>query len=244
MRYGILGDIHANLAALETALDTLEELGADVIVSVGDVVGYGAAPAECIDLLREAKALVVKGNHDAACVHELDTTFFNQYARAAIDWTRGRLSAADLEWLRALPLTLDLTHCHVAHGTLSSPGNFDYLLGIRDAEPSLRIMVKPVCFVGHSHIPVAVLRPAECPERLAYCPDAVIDLAEATRAVVNVGSVGQPRDEDPRLAVALFDSDQHKVWIHRREYDIEREVLRIRSAGLPPMLADRLWLGV
>lgn len=244
MRYGILGDIHANLAALETALDTLEELGAEVIVSVGDVVGYGAAPTECIDLLREVRALVVKGNHDAACVYEVDTTFFNQYARAAIDWTRGRLSEADLEWLRALPLTLDLPHCQVAHGTLNSPQNFDYLLGIRDAEPSLRVMTKPVCFVGHSHIPVAVLRPAECPERLAYCPDPVIDLAEATRAVVNVGSVGQPRDEDPRLAVALFDSDQHKVWIHRREYDIEREVLRIRSAGLPPMLADRLWLGV
>jgi len=244
MRYGILGDIHANLAALETALDALEELGAEVIVSVGDVVGYGAAPAECIDLLRAAGALVVKGNHDAACVHEIDTVFFNQYARAAMEWTRSVLGPAHLEWLRSLPMTLELQHCNVAHGTLNGPENYDYLLGIRDAQPTLDVMTRPVCFVGHSHIPIAVLRPAEALDRLAYCPDPIIDLAEAARTVVNVGSVGQPRDEDPRLAIALFDSDQSKVWIHRREYDIERETLRIRAAGLPSMLADRLWLGV
>jgi diadenosine tetraphosphatase ApaH/serine/threonine PP2A family protein phosphatase len=244
MRYGILGDIHANLSALETALDALDELAVDRVLSVGDVVGYGAAPRECIDLLREVRAHVVKGNHDAACVDEVDTAYFNQYARHAIDWTRGQLDRRDLDWLRALPLTLTFDHCELAHGTLDRPENYDYLLGIRDAEPTLAVMTRPVCFVGHSHIPITVLRPAEAPEKLGYSKDPVVDLAEAVRAVVNVGSVGQPRDEDSRLAVAVYDSATAKVWIERREYDIEREALRIRAAGLPAMLADRLWLGV
>jgi diadenosine tetraphosphatase ApaH/serine/threonine PP2A family protein phosphatase len=244
MRYGILGDIHANLSALEAALDRLELERVDRIISVGDVVGYGAAPRECIRLLQELDAHVVKGNHDAACVGEVDTTYFNQYARFAVQWTIEVLGPEDLRWLRALPMTLHLGDCEVAHGTLDRPENYDYLMGVREAAPSLGVLTSPVCFVGHSHIPITVLRPREAPDRLAYCPDSTVDLSEADRAIVNVGSVGQPRDEDPRLAVAVYDSEQQKVWIHRCAYDIEREALRIRAAGLPGMLADRLWLGV
>lgn len=244
MRYGILGDIHANLSALETALDLLEEERVDRIVSVGDVVGYGAAPRECIRLLQELSALVVKGNHDAACVDEIDTTYFNQYARFAVQWTRGILSQDDLDWLRALPMTLHLGDCEVAHGTLDRPENYDYLMGIREAAASIEALSSPVCFVGHSHIPISVLRHRDAPHRLAYSPDSTLDLSEIDRAIVNVGSVGQPRDEDPRLAVAVYDSNARKIWLHRRAYDVEREALRIRAAGLPGMLADRLWLGV
>jgi diadenosine tetraphosphatase ApaH/serine/threonine PP2A family protein phosphatase len=244
MRYGILGDIHANLSALKTALARMERWQVDHIISVGDVVGYGGAPGECIDLLRDVEAIVVKGNHDAACTGELDDLCFNTYARQAVRWTRGQLQPDQLDWLRALPLTARTDHCEVAHGTLHEPEKFDYLLGIADAGPSLDAMTTPVCFVGHSHIPISVLRPIEAPGRIAYSPDATIDLSEASRTIVNVGSVGQPRDEDPRLALALFDSSEQVVQLDRLEYDIERETQRILAQGLPSVLADRLWLGV
>ena len=244
MRYGILGDIHANLSALSVALGVLDSAGVDQIVSVGDVVGYGAAPAECIALLRERRVQVVQGNHDAACAGRLDDEYFNRYAREAVRWTQGQLSQDDLAWLGQLPLSLELEHCHVAHGTLAGPEHFDYLLGVENARPSIQAMRKPVCFVGHSHLPITVIEPREAVGRLGYSPDSEVDLSETRRAIVNVGSVGQPRDEDPRLAVALYDTEEAFVRIERHPYDITTEAERIVSAGLPKILGDRLWLGI
>lgn len=244
MKYGILGDIHGNLSALTAVLGRLASAGVDQLVSVGDVVGYGAAPRECIALLREAGAIVVMGNHDAACIDRLDTLYFNPYAQAAVEWTRSVLQREDREWLDSLPLVEHLEHCSVAHGTLFEPEMFDYIQSPRDADPSLDIMPLPVCFVGHTHVPVTLLRLRDDPTRTAYTMDSEIDLEIAHRALVNVGSIGQPRDEDPRAAYALFDSTTSRVSIRRVEYDIELEARRIRDAGLPTVLADRLYLGV
>lgn len=244
MKYGILGDIHGNLSALDAVMAALRKDRADVIVSVGDVVGYGAAPKECISRLREIGALVVLGNHDAAAIGRLDMIYFNQYAKEAVLWTQRQLSDEERGWLGALPLTRHLEHCSVAHGTLHRPELFDYIQTTEDADPSLDIMPLPVCFVGHSHVPVTLLRLRDDPTRTAFTPDAQIDLSEVQRALVNVGSVGQPRDEDPRTAYALFDTELNRVEIRRLEYDIDREAQRIRAAGLPRMLADRLYLGV
>jgi len=244
MKYGILGDIHGNLSALDTVLAALRRDGAQVLVSVGDVVGYGAAPKECIARLREVGAQVVLGNHDAAAIGRLDMIYFNQYAKEAVLWTQRVLSQDERDWLAALPLTRHFDHCSVAHGTLHRPELFDYIQTTEDADPSLDIMPLPVCFVGHSHVPVTLLRLRDDPTRTAFTPDAKVDLCDVQRALVNVGSVGQPRDEDPRTAYALFDSELNVVEIRRLEYDIDREAQRIRSAGLPRMLADRLYLGV
>lgn len=244
MKYGILGDIHANPSALRAVLARFDAEGVQQVISVGDVVGYGAAPKECIATLRERNALVVKGNHDAACVGEIDLLYFNTYAREAVKWTQTQLERADLEWLRALPYTTDLEDCSVAHGTYHRPELFDYIQSPRDADPSLDAMPTTVCFVGHTHWPVTLLRLAVDPLRTAYTQDSEIDLADARRALVNVGSVGQPRDEDPRAAYAIFDTAIPRVSIRRVEYDIEREAHRIRSAGLPNVLAERLFLGV
>jgi len=244
MKYGILGDIHANLSALQTVLEHMDRANVDTLISVGDVVGYGAAPSQCIALLRERGAVVVKGNHDAACVNELDDRTFNPYARAAVAWTRARLSPEECRWLRGLPLIATLEHCQVAHGTLYRPELFDYILSTSDAEASLDVMTRPVCFVGHSHIPLTVMRFADDPKRSAYMREPEIDLSETVRALINVGSVGQPRDENPLTAYALFDSDLRRASILRVPYDIEAEVRRIKSAGLPPVLGDRLTIGV
>ena len=244
MKYGILGDIHSNLSALQAVLTRLDEAGVETLISVGDVVGYGAAPRECIAVLRERDAVVVKGNHDAACIGELDDAHFNPYARAAVAWTRSILTAEEARWLAGLPLTATLEHCQVAHGTLFRPELYDYVLSITDAEPSLDVMTRPVCFVGHSHVPLTVMRLADAPERTAYTFDAEIDLSATTRALINVGSVGQPRDENPATAYALYDSETQRASIRRTSYDIELEAARIQQAGLPAVLYERLRIGV
>jgi len=244
MKYGILGDIHGNLSALQEAIRSLDEEKVDVLISVGDVVGYGAAPSECIEILASREAVVVKGNHDAACAGELDDLAFNPYARAAVAWTQARLNREEVDWLRGLPMTADLEHCQVAHGTLHRPELYDYVLSITDADPSLEDQQRLVCFVGHTHVPLTVVRLREDPSVSAYAFDAELELDEVAKALVNVGSVGQPRDEDPRTAFAIYDTSERKIWLRRREYDIQAEADRIRRAGLPDVLADRLALGV
>ena len=243
MRYGILGDIHANHSALETVLGCFREAGVDRLISVGDVVGYGGSPRECIQLMRELDVTVVKGNHDAAVVKEIDVRYFNQFARAAVEWTVEHLSTEDLEWLRALPLQADLEHCTVVHATLHQPERFDYIQSVEDADPSLDEMGAAVCFAGHTHVPVTILRLNDDP-RTAYTVDRELELTDVRQAFCNVGSVGQPRDEDARAAYAIYDSEAAHLAIHRVEYDIERAAARIREAGLPGVLADRLFHGV
>ena len=244
MKYGILGDIHANLSALETVLERMDECGVGQVLSVGDIVGYGAAPSECIALVREKGTIVVMGNHDAAVVGALDDLHFNPYARAAVAWTRTEISDDEMEWLRSLPLTVTLEHCQVSHGTLHKPELFDYILSLTDADPSLDDMQRPVCFVGHTHLPLIVMRFSDEPNRTAYTFDPQLDLTETIKALINVGSVGQPRDEDPQAAYAIYDSDTRFVEILRTDYDIDREANRILAAGLPPVLAHRLRMGV
>lgn len=244
MKYGVLGDIHANLSALETVFADLDRVGVDRVLSVGDVVGYGAAPAACIDLLRERDVRTVKGNHDAAVVRELDDRYFNNYAREAVRWTQANLDRERQGWLAELPLTLEFEHCHLAHGTLYRPELFDYILSTTDADPSLDVMTRPMCFVGHSHVPIALLRLAEDPGRTAWSTDAQLDLADTIACLLNVGSVGQPRDENPKTGYAVYDAEANRAWLTRLPYDIELEANRIRHAGLPDVLAERLKLGV
>jgi diadenosine tetraphosphatase ApaH/serine/threonine PP2A family protein phosphatase len=244
MRYAILGDIHSNLSALQSVLASIEASGVDKILSVGDVVGYGAAPQACIELLREYEVGVVKGNHDAACTQELDDVTFNRYAREAISWTRAQLDRRNLDWLRRLPLMVTLEHLQLAHGNLDDPALFEYVRTPRDAEPSLDHLQRPVGFVGHTHVPIALLRPVDAAGRTAYAPGMDLDLRDSSACLVNVGSVGQPRDEDHRTGWVLFDTELQRVHMQRLEYDVQREAARIHAAGLPSVLADRLHLGV
>ena len=244
MRYAILGDIHANLTALEAVLADAESQGVGQVVSVGDVVGYGAAPNAAIRVLREREAIVVKGNHDAACTGELDTTFFNPYAKAAVDWTQQQLSDGDFAWLRNLPMTVTLPDLAVSHGTWTYPERYDYVQTIEDAEPSLAEQPRQVCFVGHTHVPVTLMRTTEDPNQTTIHTETDLDLSCAVRALVNIGSVGQPRDEDPRAAWGLYDAETKHVEIRRLAYNIDLEASRIRDAGLPGILADRLFLGI
>ena len=161
-----------------------------------------------------------------------------------MEWTRTQLSADDLDWLARLPLVEHLEGCALSHGTLANPERFDYIQCTEDADPSLDELEQPVCFVGHTHVPVSIMRLTDSPNRTGYTVASELDLSEVSRAIVNVGSVGQPRDEDARTIYALYDTEQQRVRLERVVYDIEVEAARIRAAGLPGMLADRLFMGV
>jgi predicted phosphodiesterase len=244
MKYGLLGDIHANLSALEAALDHLDSAGAEVIVSLGDVVGYGAAPGPCIRRLREQGVVVVRGNHDAAVAGQLDLRRFHPFARSSALWTRDSLGREERAWLGTLPYRIDLEACSAAHGAYHAPEEFRYVRCPADADPSLDALPRPVGFVGHTHLPVTLMRLSDDPHRTAYSTDIKVDLSGAQVSLINVGSVGQPRDGDPRATCALFDPEAELVELMRVEYDIEREVSRLCEAGLPTALGERLRKGI
>lgn len=240
VRYAILADIHSNLEALETVLAELETQRIDHYVCVGDVVGYGADPKPCLDLVRSTCDIVVAGNHDWAVAGTLSMQFFNAYARAAIHWTQNNLEAADIAWLRSLPLQADIDRNTMAvHSTVHDPAAFDYLLTAYDAHLSMRVLQKKLCFVGHSHIPITFMERGG----LGFTFSDLIDLSRVDKAIINPGSVGQPRDENPQAGYAIYDTVKRRVTLHRVSYNITEACRKIESAGLPQPLADRLRVG-
>lgn len=246
MRIGILGDVHGNMEALTAVVAAMRREGVEEWVQVGDIVGYGPEPSACIDLVRELGCKVCMGNHDAAVLGLLDTAYFNNFARAAIEWTRTRLRPADLDYLRGLQLVVDTPEYTVVHGTLHMPEQFGYVISPVEALDSLQLQRTRVCFVGHSHVPaIYLLRTAGTRDlEVAYQSEVEISVAGYQRVLMNVGSVGQPRDEDPRATYAIFDTSQEIAAIRRVHYDIAGVQRKIRQAGLPEMLANRLALGV
>lgn len=247
MRIGILGDVHSNIEALTAVVEAMRPLGIDHWLQVGDVVGYGPDPRPCIDLIRELGCTVCLGNHDAAVVGLLDQDYFNAHARAAVEWTRTQIRDVDMQWLRSLPLVVEHPLYTLVHGTLHMPELFGYVLTPVEAQESLRLQRSAICFVGHSHVPaVYLLRDANVVRDLevSYASEFSISTLGYQRTLVNVGSVGQPRDEDPRAAFATFDSSTGVVTVTRVHYDISKVQSKIRAAGLPSVLADRLSIGV
>jgi diadenosine tetraphosphatase ApaH/serine/threonine PP2A family protein phosphatase len=246
VRIGILGDIHANAEALRAVVKALQDERVDVYVQVGDIVGYGPEPSVCIDIVRELGCVTCLGNHDAAVLDRLDTSYFNNFARAAIHWTRPRLRPSDLEFLASLAYVVRRPPFTVVHGTLHLPEQFGYVISPVEALDSLDQQETPLCFVGHSHVPAIYLRKDREPN------DIQVDLRSETevsyrgfdKVLMNVGSVGQPRDEDPRAAYALVDTEQQIASIRRVEYNISQVQRKILAAGLPEVLANRLSLGV
>jgi diadenosine tetraphosphatase ApaH/serine/threonine PP2A family protein phosphatase len=239
LRFAIFGDIHGNLEALTTVFAAIENIGVDEYICMGDIVGYGANPEECINLVRGVGALTIAGNHDHAAIGCLDVAYFNQYAREAAYWTRDHLSDDSKKWLRDLPFTENLPQFSVVHGSLQAPELFNYVQTIKDAEFNFRLMDRPLLFLGHSHQPLAFFNT----DPMTYTMDLEIPLDHEVKSIVNVGSVGQPRDEDPRSAFCIYDDEKSEAAIHRVEYDIETAAGKIIEAGLPQALALRLSLG-
>lgn len=246
MRIGILGDIHSNLEALQAVVRELKQANLDQWVQVGDIVGYGAQPKECIRLVRELNCTVCIGNHDAAVIGELPTEYFNPYARQAVEWTASQLSDDELDFLRQLPLVIEREHYTVVHGTMHLPDQFGYVMSVVEAKDSLREQNTHMCFVGHSHVPAIYMQNTEDSDdvQVTFSPETNAQTSDCYKVLMNVGSVGQPRDEDPRAAYAIFDTDTGEASIRRVPYDITTAQRKILEAGLPEVLANRLALGV
>lgn len=246
MRIGILGDIHANAEALRAVVEAMQNEGIDQWVQVGDIVGYGPEPSICIDIVRDLGCITCMGNHDAAVLDRLDTSYFNNFARAAIHWTRTQLQPRDIEFLSALELVVRRPPFTVVHGTMHLPEQFGYVISPVEALDSLEHQDTQICFVGHSHVPAIYLRRDATPDDIHVVPhsEAEISIRGFDKVLMNVGSVGQPRDEDPRAAYGFVDTELEIAAIRRVHYDIPGVQKKILAAGLPEVLANRLALGV
>lgn len=241
MKYAILSDIHGNLEALQVAFASLDREGVDQVICLGDIVGYGADPDACVDLIRARCEVTIQGNHDSAVVGSTSTETFTRRAQLSTDWTREQLTPENLEWLNTLPLNRTLDRFLVVHSSPLDPREWYYVLQQSMANDAFRHFEERLCFVGHSHVPV-VFR--ESGDRGEAPGELEIELDENDRYLINIGSVGQPRDGDPRLAYGLYDSNRHSIRIVREEYDHESASRKIIDAGLPEELGKRLFFGM
>jgi predicted phosphodiesterase len=239
MRIGIVSDIHANLVALEAVLAAMGPV--DALWVCGDTVGYGPDPSDVLALLVERKATLVAGNHDRAVARGEDLDLFNPPAAVAAKMHQGWLSGAERDMLAGLPRTLETNDVTLCHGSLRDP-LWEYVTNPKSAAASLALAKTSHCCAGHTHVPSLFRARSEAapPGRVRY--DTPYPLAP--RAFLNPGSVGQPRDGDPRAAYALLDLAAGTVTFHRSTYRIAETQQRIRARGLPAIFADRLGFGL
>jgi diadenosine tetraphosphatase ApaH/serine/threonine PP2A family protein phosphatase len=215
----------------------------DRYLCLGDLVGYGADPVVAVDLLIGCDAVTVAGNHDHASAGIMDLEWFNPFARAAAEWTATRLRPEQVRYLAALPLVREEAGATLVHSSPLDPAEWTYLVTARDGARVFPAFDTPLCFVGHSHMPASWVCGPD--KRVGFAPGpARLTIQPDRRYVVNVGSVGQPRDGDPRAAYLVLDLELGRVSWHRVEYDISAVQAAIRAAGLPSRLAARLALGI
>lgn len=234
MRIAVLSDIHSNLEALQRALAGIEDAGVDATYCLGDVVGYNADPAACIDLIREHCDGVVCGNHDAAVANKTAIDALPSNGQAAARHNRASLSHDQLTFLNDLPFTLTVENCTFVHATPDAPPAWNRLTTYPAAQSQFEHFDTDICFIGHTHVPAVMA------DSLG-----IFQVRHGHRYLVNVGSVGQPRDQNPKLSFGLFDTDTFEYHNVRLSYDIDNAAQKIRnSPALPDRLASRLYEGL
>lgn len=239
MKYAIISDIHANLEGFQTVLADIKEQQCTHVVCLGDVVGYGANPKECLDIVRDMQIPVVKGNHDEYIGVEEDPEGFNDAAAEAVAWSRAQLSAEDRKWLRDLKYFRIVANFSIVHATLDAPQRWGYVFEKLEAAASFTYQNTQVCFFGHTHVPVAFIRESG----VRGGTYSRFRVEQGKKYFINVGSVGQPRDGDPRAGYVVYDLQQGTIELRRLQYDVATAQRKIRAAGLPERLAERLSSG-
>ena len=241
MKLGIISDIHGNLEALEAVVGVLRDKGATRFACCGDVVGYGPDPNRCAEIVHGLGCVCVAGNHDYGVAGRIPLTGFNSAAIRAALWTRPLLTASNRLYLESLSLTAEEGSLFFVHSSPSAPEAWEYVLSVREAGREMERFAGGLCVVGHSHQPFAAERLPGRPARLVR-EDAFHVLPDA-RYFINAGSVGQPRDGDPRACCMLYDGETQSMTYLRVSYDIPAVQAKIRAAGLPEYLASRLESG-
>ncbi|HXD01153.1 MAG TPA: metallophosphoesterase family protein [Verrucomicrobiae bacterium] len=239
MKFAIIADIHANLEAFQTVLADIKEQKCTHYACVGDVVGYGANPKECLKIVRDMGMPCVKGNHDEYCSMDEQLDGFNAHAAEAVNWTRKQLNEDERQWLKDLKYFRLVTSFSMVHATLDGPQRWGYVFDKLAAAASFTYQNTAVCFFGHTHVPVAFIR--DTMVRGGTYSKFKVDPTK--KYFVNVGSVGQPRDNNPKAAYVVYDVDEGVIELRRLEYDIAAAQKKILDAGLPPRLAERLSYG-
>jgi len=242
MIYGIISDVHGNLEALLAVLEKIKSYDKKIekMICLGDIVGYGADPGECIRITREISDVILAGNHDFAVCEQTDIAGFNDYAKEAVLWSREALNQDEIDFLKKLPLKHSEKNADFVHSSLHRPESWRYLSGTPDTYIDFQVMKKKVLFVGHTHVPVIFENVGVEVKRLNLSK---LSLNTKKKYIINPGSVGQPRDRDPRASFSVYDEKNKSVETIRVEYEIEKAQKKILNAGLPEVLATRLSYG-
>lgn len=229
MRYAIISDIHGNAEALQAVLNDIKTRAIDSIVCLGDIVGYYPDPESCVEMVRNHATLCVAGNHDYAAIGRIDTQNFTYYAFAAMEWTKQNISERAKEFLRSLPLTIEKDNMFFTHSSPSNPQDWSYVFP--DSEEAVfeafNSLVFPLNFIGHTHWPSIMIQEGD---RIILHPDHLIKTNKQNFYLINVGSVGQPRDFDSRSSYSVYDSETGEIVIYRIPYDYtvtQRKIKRI-----------------
>ncbi len=239
MKYAIIADIHGNLEAFQVVLEDIKAQNATHVVCLGDVVGYNANPSECLKIVRDMNIPVVKGNHDEYCSTDNPLDGFNPHAAEAVHWTRNQLSDDDKKWLRDLKYSRMAANFTMVHATLDAPERWGYVFDKLAAAASFPYQNTQMCFFGHTHVPVAFMR--DTVVRGGTYSKFKVDSSK--KYFINVGAVGQPRDNNPKSAYVIYDMDAQTIELRRLDYDIAAAQAKILAAGLPERLAERLAYG-
>lgn len=239
MRYAVISDVHSNWEAITRVLEEIRARNVDQIVCLGDVVGYGADPGAVLKLISQTADAIVMGNHDRAVEDVPLRDSFTDWARAAIEWTAGVLTESEKKIIcDFIPMMIDReANVTWTHASAHEPEEYHYLFTRPDVEPSFKKLETDFCFFGHTHVPSLF---SEHGREARYLPAGVYQLKKGERYLINPGSVGQPRDRNPKLGFAFFDSDELRLEIVRLDYDNQKAAEKIRKAGLPEYLAARL----
>lgn len=239
MKVGIVSDIHGNFHALREVDKKLSELKVNEVWCLGDVVGYGAFPNECVEWVRENCSVAVLGNHELVLLGYADIDVMNDYARQAIEWTKEVINEENLEFLRSLGVQHLTECCQLVHDSPVSPGSMEYILSKRDAFRALLSQEREICFFGHTHIPKIYRLVSSSVDEISVDRFKV----GSERCLINPGSVGQPRDGDWRASFGVYETEEKVFQIFRVEYPVKLAAREILRAGLPEFLAARLLVG-
>ncbi len=236
-KIAIFSDVHANLAALDAVLADASTQGVERYACLGDVVGYGPRPAECVTKIQDMECICIKGNHDEYISYDDELNNFNNLAREALIWTKSQLSSPQKEWLASLPYTRRLGRQMLVHASMENPSAWEYVRNSFDASIAIKYQTTQMCFSGHTHVPVVF---EMIGGKVHVRHDEVVTIDPANKYLINVGSVGQPRDGDPLACYVVFDRLERTLTFRRVAYDVESVAQEILNAGLPEKLANRL----
>lgn len=242
MRIGIFSDVHGNIEALEVVLQALQYENIDCTVCLGDLVGYGPNPNQCVEKVMQTVDHVIAGNHDYAAVDQVSTDYFNEYARSAIKWTHHVLTSESHHFLSQLSLVCVEEDITFVHATPEAPEEWRYIFTNDHARRSFEAMKTSICFVGHSHTPVAFVQDEKGDVLIDDATD--ISIEEGKKYIINEGSVGQPRDGDPRACYGVLDTDAKRFRLKRLPYPVDQVQEKMWKEHLPSYLIHRLSVGL